>query len=108
MRRINRTPFLRELRRKCPANVAILPTASARRVQQGQGRAYVKAKREMIASQAVAFPYKSPWEREYERQAQSLELRADVPPFDPSNPRHLRAWEALWEAVQGPRQSERE
>ena len=24
-------------------------------------------------------------------------LRADVPPFDPSNPAHLRAWEALWD-----------
>lgn len=24
-------------------------------------------------------------------------LRADVPPFDPSNPAHLRAWEAMWD-----------
>lgn len=24
-------------------------------------------------------------------------LRADVPPFDPSNPEHLRAWEALFD-----------
>ncbi len=24
-------------------------------------------------------------------------LRADVPPFDPSNPAHLRAWEALFD-----------
>ena len=24
-------------------------------------------------------------------------LRADVPPFDPNNPAHLRAWEAVWD-----------
>lgn len=90
-----RTPSLRELRRNCPDNVAILPTAPARQVQQRYGRAYVQAKRELVASQAVAFPYKPPWTREEERQAQSLELRADVPPFDPSNPRHLRAWESI-------------
>ena len=24
-------------------------------------------------------------------------LRADVPPFDPSNPAHLRAWEAIFD-----------
>ncbi len=24
-------------------------------------------------------------------------LRADVPPFDPSNPAHLRAWESLFD-----------
>lgn len=24
-------------------------------------------------------------------------LRADVPPFDPTNPTHLRAWENLWD-----------
>src|SRR3546814_5925385 len=24
-------------------------------------------------------------------------LRADVPPFDPTNPNHLRAWEAIWD-----------
>ncbi len=24
-------------------------------------------------------------------------LRSDVPPFDPSNPAHLRAWEAVWD-----------
>lgn len=27
-------------------------------------------------------------------------LRADVPPFDPSNPNHLRAWEAIWDCGQ--------
>jgi len=26
-------------------------------------------------------------------------LRPDVPPFDPTNPDHLRAWEALWDYV---------
>ena len=93
---MGRTPSLRELRRDCPGNVAILPTAPARQVQQRYGRTYGQAKRELIANQAVAFPYKLPLAREDERQAQSLELRADVPPFDPSNPRHLRAWEAIW------------
>ena len=24
-------------------------------------------------------------------------LRGDVPPFDPANPAHLRAWEAIWD-----------
>ena len=24
-------------------------------------------------------------------------LRGDVPPFDPANPVHLRAWEMLWD-----------
>lgn len=27
-------------------------------------------------------------------------LRADVPPFDPRNDRHLRAWENLWDMGQ--------
>lgn len=27
-------------------------------------------------------------------------LRADVPPFDPGNPAHLRAWESLWDLGQ--------
>ena len=92
-----RVPSLRELRRDCPGNVAILPTAPARKVQQRYGRTYVLAKRELIANQALAFPYKPPWERENERQALSLELRADVPSFDPSNPAHLRAWETIWD-----------
>ena len=92
-----RTPSLFELRRDCPGNVAILPTAPARQVQQRYGRVFAQARRELIASQAVAFPYKLPWAREDERQAQSLVVRADVPPFDPSNPRHLRAWEAIWD-----------
>lgn len=96
-----RTPSLRELRRACPANVAILPTAAAQQVQQHSGRvaeqrAHIKARRELAASQPVAFPFKFPGEREAERQAQSLELRPDVPPFDPGNPAHLRAWETIW------------
>lgn len=103
-----RTPSLRELRRACPANVIILPTAPARQVRQHYGRAYGLAKRVLIASQSVAFPYKPPWTRREEREAQSLELRADVPPFDPSNPRHLRAWEALWEAANRRWQPEQE
>lgn len=97
-----RAPTLRELRGKCPPNVAILPTAAARQVQQHSGRvaerrAHMQARRELIGSQPVAFPFKFPGERERERKAQSLELRADVPPFDPENPRHLRAWEAIWD-----------
>lgn len=103
-----RTPSLRELRRACPENVAILPTAAARQVQQPCGPARAKARRELAAGQAVAFPYKPPWIRREEREAQSLELRADVPPFDPSNPRHLRAWEALWEAANRRWQPEQE
>lgn len=91
-----RTPSLRELHRTCPANVAILPTAAARQVQQQYGRAFVQARGELAASQPVAFPFKFPGEREAERQAQSLELRADVPPFDPGNAAHLRAWETIW------------
>jgi hypothetical protein len=27
-------------------------------------------------------------------------LRADVPPFDPNNPAHLRTWEAMWDFAQ--------
>lgn len=27
-------------------------------------------------------------------------LRADVPPFDPGNPAHLRAWECMWDLGQ--------
>ena len=93
---------MRELRRHCPANVIILPTAAERQVQQHSGRAadrraHMQARRELIESQPVAFPFKFPGEREWERQAQSLELRADVPPFDPNNPRHLRAWEAFFD-----------
>ena len=28
-------------------------------------------------------------------------LRADVPPFDPTNAAHLRAWEAIFDFAQG-------
>ncbi|WP_310534645.1 hypothetical protein [Novosphingobium sp.] len=110
---MKRTPSLRELRRACPANVVILPTAPARQVQQHSGRAaerraHMMARRELIASQPVAFPFKFPGERERERQEQSLELRADVPPFDPSNPRHLRAWEAVCDFSKRPWRSDKE
>jgi len=30
----------------------------------------------------------------------SRPLRADVPPFDPRNDAHLRAWEAVWDMGQ--------
>lgn len=105
---MKRTPSLRELRRKCPANVAILPIAPARQVQQQYGRAYAKAKHELIASQPVAFPNTLPAVREAERQAQSSELRADVQPFDPINPAHLRAWEASWDMGRRHRQPDSE
>lgn len=105
---MKRTPSLCELRRKCPANVAILPTAPARQVQQQYGQAYAKAKRELIASQSVAFPDILPAVREAERRAQSSELRADVPPFDPGNPAHLRAWEAIWDMGRRHRQPDAE
>lgn len=103
-----RTPSLRELRRERPANVVILPNAPARKVQQQYGRAYAKAKREIIASQAVAFPYELPAMRERARLDASPELRADVPPFDPGNPKHLRAWEVIWDASRRPWRSDRE
>ena len=103
-----RIPSLRELRRERPANVVILPTAPARQVQQQYGRAYAKAKREMMASQVVAFPYELPYWREAEREAGKPELREDVPPFDPANPLHLRAWELIWDAAQRPWRSGKE
>lgn len=103
-----RTPSLRELRRDRPANVVILPSAPARKVQQQYGRAYAKAKREMMACQAVAFPYELPFWREAEREARKPELRADVPPFDPANPVHLRAWELIWDLGQAPGRSGKE
>ncbi len=99
-----RTPSLRELRRARPANVVILPTAPARQVQQQYGRAYGKAKRALMASQSVTFPYILPYVREAEREAQEPELRADVPPFDPRNPLHLRAWETIWDMGRRQRQ----
>jgi hypothetical protein len=98
-----RVPSLRELRRKCPANVVILPTAPTCKVKQKLGLGYQEAKRELLARQVRAFPDKSPAQREREateREALSLELRADVPPFDPSNPRHLRAWESVYDLSQ--------
>ena len=103
-----RTPSLRELRLQRPANVAILPTATERKVQQRYGRAYAKAKREMIASQAVAFPFKFPGERQAAQRADNPNLRADVPPFDPCNPRHLRAWESIWDMGRASLPSDRE
>lgn len=102
-----RTPSLRELRRDAPANVAILPSAPSRRVEQRYNDATRQAKRELIASQAVAFPYKLPADREAERLDEVAELRADVPPFDPSNPSHLRAWEAIWDCGQRSWESDR-
>ena len=103
-----RLPSLRELRRDCPGNVAILPTAPARQVQQRYGRAYGQAKLELITTQPLAFPYQPPWVREAARQVQSLDRRADVPEFDPRNSAHLRAWEAIWDAGRMPWRSDRE
>ena len=103
-----RTPSMRDLRRDRPANVAILPTAPRRQVKQQYGRAYVKAKRELVACQAVEFPYELPFWREAAREARKPELRADVPPFDPANPVHLRAWELIWDAAQSPWRSGKE
>lgn len=96
-----RKPSLRGLRNNLPANVVILPNAAARQVQQRGGPGYMQARRDLEARQAIAFPYKAPFIREQERPAQSLTLRADVPAFDPGNPEHLRAWEALWDFGQG-------
>lgn len=32
--------------------------------------------------------------------ARPARLRADVPPFNPADPTHLRAWEAIWDMGQ--------
>jgi len=103
---MSRNPSLRELRRNLPQNVVILPTAAQRQVEQRWNDATRAAKRGLIANQAVKFPYQLPFWREAERQAQSLELRPDVPPFDPTNPAHLRAWEAFFDFAH--RQSDKE
>lgn len=103
---MSRTPALRELRRNLPQNVVILPTAARRQVEQRWNDVTRAAKQELIASQAVKFPYQLPFWREANRQAQSLELRAGVPTFDPTNPAHLRAWEAFFDFAH--RQSDKE
>jgi hypothetical protein len=43
------------------------------------------------AGQVIPFPTPKP------------RLRAGVPPFDPTNPAHLRAWEAIWDFAQSDR-----
>lgn len=103
-----RVPSLRELRRRRPANVVILPTAADRQVQQRYGRDFITAKRALIDSQGVEFPHQLPAWRQIEREAESLDLRADVPPFDPGNPAHVRAWESLWSLGRMPWPSGRE
>lgn len=98
-----RTPSLRELRRACPANVAILPTAAARQVQQHYGREYQATKRELISSQHAVFPYIMPAIRELQAKAEDAERLAHcqssrpVPEFDPSNPVHVKAWQSIWD-----------
>lgn len=92
-----RIPSLRELRRHRPANVEILPTAAERKVEQRWNAAARQARHDLRAGQSVTFPFLLPGVREAARQAQSLELRPDVPPFDPGNPAHLRAWESIWD-----------
>lgn len=54
---MNRVPSLRELRRKRPENVAILPTASPRQVRQNQSREARALRR--------AFHETNPWRGEY-------------------------------------------
>jgi hypothetical protein len=105
---MSRAPSLRELRRKLPANVAILSTAPDRQVKQHYGRAYGPAKRALLAGQSITFPFKEPRVRAAERLDTTLELRADVPPFDPRNPAHLRAWESMWDLGQRPWRSDGE
>lgn len=39
-------------------------------------------------SNVIALPSREP--------RASMKLRAGVPPFDPTNPAHLRAWESLY------------
>jgi hypothetical protein len=95
---------MRELRRRCPENVAILPSAAERQVKQTYSLAYQKARRELKASQGIEFPYQLPFhraaeraEREARRYENSPHLRPDVPPFNPRNPAHLRAWETIFD-----------
>lgn len=102
-----RTPSIGDLRHNRPGNVAILPTAATRKVKQPTGRPLAAAKAALRDSQSKCFPFKFPYQREAERGG-SRQLRPDVPPFDPCNPDHLGAWEAVWDLGQRHWQLERD
>jgi hypothetical protein len=76
----------------CNSNIIALPTRATKRVQQSASRDEIKAARIDFAKSAK--PFVEAFRR---RKAQSMKLRADVPPFDPFNPKHLRAWESIWD-----------
>ena len=67
-----RSPSLRELRSSCPANVAILPTAAPRKVQQKHNQHSRRAKRDLRESQAQSFPYRHPHLRAEEPYAHAM------------------------------------
>lgn len=67
-----RSPSLRELRSSCPANVAILPTAAPRKVQQRHNQHAHQARRELRESQPQTFPYRHPHLRAEEPYARAM------------------------------------
>lgn len=71
-RHISRTPSLRELRKKCPENVVILPTAASRQVQQRYNRDFRAAAGELRELHAARFRFAPPHAREALRRARRL------------------------------------
>lgn len=69
---IKRKLSLRELRRKKPANVVILPAAASMQVRQSTNRAGCAARKAMKERQKQKFPYKHPHMREAEKLARAL------------------------------------
>ena len=67
-----RSPSLRELRANMPGNVAILPTAASRKVQQRYNERSRRARRALRDSQAQSFPYRHPHLRAEEPYARAL------------------------------------
>ena len=76
----------------CNSNIIALPTRAAKRVQQTASRDEILAAQQDFAKSAKPFV-----ESHRARKEQSMKLREDVPPFDPFNPSHLRAWESIWD-----------
>lgn len=66
---IPRTPSLRELRANRPANVEILPSATARQVQQKWNKQSQAASREMKKRHASRFEYEHPGTRRARKHA---------------------------------------
>jgi Lon protease-like protein len=66
---MKRMPSLREVRRRCPKNVVILPTAANRQVRQDDNLIGARARRKLRDCQVVKFPYIAPYAREADRAA---------------------------------------